>query len=404
MKSSAKEVNSPAKRQKQAKEEICEDPKSILESVPVSCPDVQFKLPASRQDSVLQKEVDTSYNHLLPSASTEHAVEQEVSLRQEEKIEVIFHELESPNPVPDVKEKETIEMMESIIRKSKEKPSIGYMSGEASLQEEEAEMSSEIFDLETLPEDMRPENFRIFDEEDEKLMSLLQKREHMESPQKPPHVSTQGNRTALNPSGCARTMDLHQIKRLPKVKLVTSNTSNISQMDPEATSSRLRRANQRRLMKTEVSAYSFGQLKSRRKKLKFAPSAIHDWGLFALERIEADDMVIEYVGEIIRQKVADHREKVYEKRGIGSSYFFKIDEEFIIDATEKGNLARFINHSCEPNCYAKVIVVDQERKIVIYSNRTINVGEEITYDYKFPYEMTKIPCHCGSPKCRGSLN
>jgi hypothetical protein len=59
------------------------------------------------------------------------------------------------------------------------------------------------------------------------------------------------------------------------------------------------------------------------------------------------DIVIEYIGETIRQKVADHREKYYERMGIGSSYMFRIDDEFVVDATRMGNLARFINHCCD---------------------------------------------------------
>lgn len=58
----------------------------------------------------------------------------------------------------------------------------------------------------------------------------------------------------------------------------------------------------------------------------------------------------------------------------------------------------------QPNCYAKVILVEGAKKIVIYSKRDIPLGEEITYDYKFPLEDEKIPCLCGAPGCRGSLN
>lgn len=87
-------------------------------------------------------------------------------------------------------------------------------------------------------------------------------------------------------------------------------------------------------------------LQFRKKALKFAKSGIHDWGLFALEPIARDEMVIEYVGMTLRQTVADLREKQYESKGIGSSYLFRIDHETIIDATKMGNLARFINHSC----------------------------------------------------------
>ncbi|KAI9012379.1 hypothetical protein DFJ74DRAFT_683574 [Hyaloraphidium curvatum] len=151
-------------------------------------------------------------------------------------------------------------------------------------------------------------------------------------------------------------------------------------------------------------AFKFNQLKTRKKRLKFGKSAIHDWGLFAMEKIEANDIVIEYIGETIRQKVADHREKYYERMGIGSSYMFRIDDEFVVDATRMGNLARFINHCCDPNCNAKIITVEGQKKIVIYARVDINEGEEITYDYKFPIEPDKIPCLCGSANCRGTLN
>ncbi|GLJ23146.1 hypothetical protein SUGI_0436810 [Cryptomeria japonica] len=146
------------------------------------------------------------------------------------------------------------------------------------------------------------------------------------------------------------------------------------------------------------------QLKARKKRLKFQRSKIHDWGLVALEPIEADDFVIEYVGELIRPKVSDIREKNYEKMGIGSSYLFRIDNEYVVDATKRGGLARFINHSCEPNCYTKIITVEGHKKIFIYAKRLISAGEELTYNYKFPLEEKKIPCSCGSKRCRGSLN
>ncbi|KAK4472239.1 hypothetical protein MN116_003510 [Schistosoma mekongi] len=148
----------------------------------------------------------------------------------------------------------------------------------------------------------------------------------------------------------------------------------------------------------------FNQLKFRKKQLIFAKSPIHAWGLIALEPIAAEEMVIEYVGHVVRKGVAELRERQYEAKGIGGSYLFRIDDDFVIDATMCGNNARFINHSCQPNCYAKIIMVESKKKIVIYSKRDINVMEEITYDYKFPYEEEKIPCQCGSSSCRGTLN
>ncbi|XP_053617378.1 histone-lysine N-methyltransferase SETD1 isoform X2 [Plodia interpunctella] len=173
--------------------------------------------------------------------------------------------------------------------------------------------------------------------------------------------------------------------------------------------SREARSNQRRLLTafgtdTDSDLLKFNQLKFRKKQLKFAKSGIHDWGLFAQEPIAADEMVIEYVGQMIRPIVADVREAQYEATGIGSSYLFRIDLDTIIDATKCGNLARFINHSCNPNCYAKIITIESQKKIVIYSKQPIGVDEEITYDYKFPLEDEKIPCLCGAPQCRGFLN
>jgi len=82
----------------------------------------------------------------------------------------------------------------------------------------------------------------------------------------------------------------------------------------------------------------FNQLQSRKKQLQFARSPIHDWGLYALERIPKGEMVIEYVGEVIRQQVAEGRERAYERSGIGSSYLFRIDDDLVVDATKIGNL------------------------------------------------------------------
>ncbi|KAJ3121118.1 Histone-lysine N-methyltransferase setd1a, partial [Nowakowskiella sp. JEL0407] len=178
--------------------------------------------------------------------------------------------------------------------------------------------------------------------------------------------------------------------RVIKRRIVTSVAN-----DPSSSSSNLlesgggKELNQSDLLK-------FNQLKVRKKRIRFAKSRIHDWGLFSMEKIDAGEMVIEYIGEIIRQKVADRREKQYEEQGIGSSYLFRLDEDTIIDATHKGNVARFINHCCEPNCTAKIINVDKQDKIVIYAKKDIEVGEEITYDYKFPLEDDKIPCLCGA--------
>ena len=127
--------------------------------------------------------------------------------------------------------------------------------------------------------------------------------------------------------------------------------------------SRANRANNRRMVNdiniskvsgAEGDALRFNQLKKRKKLVKFDRSAIHNWGLYAEENIAANDMIIEYVGDRVRQRVADLREAKYDMQGVGSSYLFRIDEDTVIDATKMGGIARFINHSCTPNCTAKI--------------------------------------------------
>jgi len=224
-------------------------------------------------------------------------------------------------------------------------------------------------------------------------------------------------------TGCARTEGYYKMDRREKIRTKyhfhrpgvdafnTAKIGQISQKPQKAISlSREARSQQRRMLTAlgdeflESDLLKFNQLKFRRKAMKFGKSAIHDWGLFAMENIGADEMVIEYVGDVVRPLLSDIREKRYEKQGIGSSYLFRIDLDYVVDATKAGNLARFINHSCEPNCYAKVIKIDGESKIVIYSKQPIAIGEEITYDYKFPIEDEKIRCLCGEKSCRKYLN
>ncbi|XP_054896030.1 histone-lysine N-methyltransferase SETD1B-A isoform X2 [Poeciliopsis prolifica] len=221
-------------------------------------------------------------------------------------------------------------------------------------------------------------------------------------------------------TGCARSEGYYKIDKKDKVKYLQSSrvqseeppvdTQGMSipaQVHASTRAGSERRSEQRRLLSSfacDSDLLKFNQLKFRKKKIRFCKSHIHDWGLFAMEPIAADEMVIEYVGQNIRQVIADMREKRYEEEGIGSSYMFRVDHDTIIDATKCGNFARFINHSCNPNCYAKVITVESQKKIVIYSRQPINVNEEITYDYKFPIEDEKIPCLCGAENCRGTLN
>ncbi|CAM9447770.1 unnamed protein product [Scytosiphon promiscuus] len=138
--------------------------------------------------------------------------------------------------------------------------------------------------------------------------------------------------------------------------------------------------------------------------LKVRRSHIHGWGLFALEEFPKDTMLVEYMGEVVRQCVADLRETKYEEMGVGSCYLFRADSDAIVDATRKGNLARFINHCCDPNAIARIVNLESTKKIIIVAKRHIKPGEEITYDYKFEREDGQLPCHCGADVCYGSMN
>ncbi|KAM9701276.1 LOW QUALITY PROTEIN: histone-lysine N-methyltransferase 2C-like [Menidia menidia] len=136
-----------------------------------------------------------------------------------------------------------------------------------------------------------------------------------------------------------------------------------------------------------------------------ARSRIQGLGLYAARDIERSTMIIEYIGAIIRSEVANRKERLYEAQNRGV-YMFRIDNDFVIDATITGGPARYINHSCAPNCITEVVTVEKENKIIISSCRRIQRGEELCYDYKFDLEddQHKIPCHCGAVNCRKWMN
>ncbi|PRP78367.1 histone-lysine N-methyltransferase MLL [Planoprotostelium fungivorum] len=120
--------------------------------------------------------------------------------------------------------------------------------------------------------------------------------------------------------------------------------------------------------------------------LRVVPSPVAQMGVFTTRPIAEGEMIIEYVGEIIRQHVADEREKMYNSKGLGC-YMFRLNDYHIIDATVKGNKARFVNHSCDPNAATRIIDLGNgEERIMIVAIRPIVAGEEILYDYQFPYE------------------
>ncbi|KAG9147009.1 hypothetical protein Leryth_005265 [Lithospermum erythrorhizon] len=146
------------------------------------------------------------------------------------------------------------------------------------------------------------------------------------------------------------------------------------------------------------------------KHLLVYKSIIHGHGLYTSQFIPRGSVVVEYIGEVVGPRVADKRETEYQSgkkmQYKGACYLFKVDKEQIIDGTRKGGIARFVNHSCLPNCVAKVISVRNEKKVVFYADREIYPGEEVTYDYHFKKEDVgeKIHCNCRSRNCRRYLN
>ena len=116
-------------------------------------------------------------------------------------------------------------------------------------------------------------------------------------------------------------------------------------------------------------------------------SKLHGWGVFALEPINKNTRIIDYAGELINHKESLKREKKYLARG--EVWCFTVNRRWVRDANVGGNVGRFVNHSCKPNCYSQVV----GETIWIRASRSIRPGEELTYDYYTDGELT-IQCRC----------
>jgi SET domain-containing protein len=124
-------------------------------------------------------------------------------------------------------------------------------------------------------------------------------------------------------------------------------------------------------------------------------SSVHGYGVFAIEPINKNKRIIDYDGQLIDHKESFRRETKYLKQGC--IWCFTVSRRWVRDANVGGNVARFINHSCRPNCYSQVV----GQTIWIRAARHIEPGEELTYDYYTDGEQL-IPCRC-RPGCRRML-
>jgi len=125
-------------------------------------------------------------------------------------------------------------------------------------------------------------------------------------------------------------------------------------------------------------------------------SGVHGYGVFAAEPINKNKRIVYYAGELIRNgNACDKREERYMKDGC--VWVFRVNRAWSRDAYVGGNIARFINHSCTPNCWTEVV----DKTIWIRAARTIWPGEELTYDYSIIGART-IPCRC-RPGCPNKI-
>ncbi|CAN8234244.1 unnamed protein product [Cochlearia groenlandica] len=145
----------------------------------------------------------------------------------------------------------------------------------------------------------------------------------------------------------------------------------------------------------------------KRKYVKFErfQSGKKGYGLRLLEDVREGQFLIEYVGEVLDMQSYESRQKDYASMGQKHFYFMTLNGNEVIDAGAKGNLGRFINHSCEPNCRTEKWMVNGEICVGIFSMQDLKKGEELTFDYNYVrvFGAAAKKCHCGSSHCRGYI-
>ncbi|KAF9732197.1 hypothetical protein PMIN06_011671 [Paraphaeosphaeria minitans] len=128
------------------------------------------------------------------------------------------------------------------------------------------------------------------------------------------------------------------------------------------------------------------------------------FGLRANADMKPGDFVFEYIGEAIEERAFRRRMLQYDQEGIKHFYFMSLNKGEFVDATKKGNLGRFCNHSCNPNCYVDKWVVGEKLRMGIFAERRIQAGEELVFNYNVDrYGADPQPCYCGEPNCSGFI-
>ncbi|CAK9171388.1 unnamed protein product [Ilex paraguariensis] len=139
------------------------------------------------------------------------------------------------------------------------------------------------------------------------------------------------------------------------------------------------------------------------KKIRIVKTELCGWGVEAAESIKKGDFVTEYIGEVIDDAMCEQRLWDMKYKGVKNFYMCEIRKDFTIDATFKGNSSRFLNHSCYPNCKLEKWQVEGETRVGVFAARPIEIGEPLTYDYRFVQFGPEVKCHCGAPNCQGYL-